>query len=162
MSEEGTIISGDNAGGLINAAAPTPVSYDASAVSGRMPRQGEAVCFVRDPNQKALATSVRVGACVSANLAHSFEATFNGHAGGLALGDAARAEVARLADQRAMRVLKPAEGATSVPNELLAARIALAHAAMLLLAVEIRTLKGDISPEALRLVLRRQRPTLPR
>lgn len=163
MAEQGTIISGDNAGGLIKAATPSPVTYDASAVkSGRMPQKHDMVCFERAKPTDTVATDVRVGTCAAANLAQTLQHTFHENAGDLALGHAARAEIDRLANQRAVRVLKPIPGADAVPEELLAARVALAQATMLLLAVEVRMLEDDISAETLRAVLRRQRPTLPR
>ena len=163
MAEQGTIISGDNAGGLIKAATPSPVTYDASAVkSGRMPQKHDTVCFERAKPTDTVATDVRVGTCAVANLAQTLQHTFHENAGDLTLGHAAHAEIDRLANQRAVRVLKPIPGADALPEELLAARVALAQATMFLLAVEVRMLEGDISAETLRAVLRQQRPTLPR
>ncbi len=106
MAEQGTIISGDNAGGLIKAATPSPVTYDASAVkSGRMPQKHDMVCFERVTPTDTVATDVRVGTCAAANLAQTLQHTFHENAGDLALGHAARAEIDRLANQRAVRVL---------------------------------------------------------
>ncbi len=163
MSEEGTIISGDKSGGLIKAASPPTVRYDATAIKGdKTPHKYDTVRFVRAKPTDMVATEVRVSTSAVAGLSKRFSAAFDKQACGLTLGDAARTEIERLADQRAARVLRLAPGTEDLSEELLAARIALAEATMLLLAIEMRTLNEEISAGNLRAALRRQRPTLPR
>lgn len=162
MSEDGTAFSTDKDGGHINAPAAPALTYKNSAVIGRLPRDLEPVCFVRDPNDRAIATEVRAGSCAAANLAKSFKATFDEQLAGRDIGEAAHGEIKRLADQRAERALRAAPGVATVPDHLLKARSAVGHATMVLLAIEVQSLDGEVTVKTLRTILRRQRPTLPR
>lgn len=163
MAEEGRVFASDTAGGRIDAAAPSPVDYDADAVVGsHMPRAGQTVCFERDPANAQRAASVRSGSCAAARIADDLKSAFDEYATRLAMNEAAEAEVWRLAESRALRVLRAPPGTEEVRPELLDARLALARAAMKLIAVEAGALDDEVSAEAIRDALRRQRPPLPR
>jgi hypothetical protein len=165
MSEEGTVASADNAGGLINAkAGASPVSYDALAVSGVMPRAHQTVCFDRPSAQSTGASSVRVGSCAAAQLALHLERAFAEQLDLGGLTEDSRKEVERIATERAARILKPVRGGTAASGEAIrAARLSLASAAMSLMAIEAaHAAEGEVTPKRLRDALRRQRPRLPR
>jgi hypothetical protein len=166
MPETGTAFSTDDRGGLISPEKPsTPVSYDAVAIAaggGRPPREHERVIFERAPGS-GVATSVRVVSSTSADLTLTLRNAFETRLEADRLSGAARAEVVRLAADRAARAQRNATPGEDVAQDVLEARVALATAAMALLAVESCSMAPeDLTPGDLRRVLRRQRPALPR
>lgn len=166
MAETGTAFSTDERGGLISPEKPSsPVSYDAIAIAaggGRPPGEHERVTFERAPG-KDFATSVRVTSSANAELTFVLRTAFETRLEADRLSDATRAEVVRLAADRAARAHRNAAPGEGVAEKVLEARIALATAAMALLAVESDSVPLEgLTAGDLRSVLRRQRPRLPR
>lgn len=164
MPEEGKVALADPAGGSINAAAPSPVRYSAAVVQGRMPNPFETVCFTRNPNNREVASRVRVGSCAVAAIAAELEGAFHSQFGDTPLAKHAQKEVFRMSADRAERILLPMPDGAPVTRAVKNARLAMAVAAMKLMAVEAMSAnyEDNISAKSLRDVLRAQRPKLPR
>ena len=141
------------------------MSYDAVAIAnggGRAPREHESVVFERAPGSSD-ATSVRVASSANTDLTESLRSAFESGIEANRLSGDVRAEVVRLAANRAARARRTNGKGATVPQDVLSARIALATAAMTLLAVEAGTIAPDeLTADDLRNTLRRQRPRLPR
>lgn len=160
MAENGTVFSAGTGGGFIDAEPPSPVHYDASAVRGPTPRDEQLVWFNRAVGDNTVAAWVSTTPPGATDLAASLEDTFHTAFGARPLSDGAKAEIARLAADRAGRILRPAASDTPASDAVVAARLALANTAMTLLAVEAEG--DDVTCEQLRGILRQQRPSLPR
>lgn len=182
MRENGTIAGQPTAaGGFINPqGGPPRVQYSSKVVNGLTPREGDPVCFVRTSKGSTTAIDVHFGSCnmgmesseaaidemAAPLLSRYLEVTFQSsleQVAGAVLSEDGQDEVKRMSVDRAVRILRPMLANEPLPDEVKSARILLAETAMSLMATEAALAsKGAVTAEALRRVLRGQRPPLRR
>ncbi len=162
MSERGTTFSVDGRGGCIAATiAPLAVDYEAAVVVGRMPAPDETVIFERAPASRR-ATRVQIASAHLTELTQNLRGEFERHIQLDSLDPETKAEVVRIAADRARRIGQPLAPGETVSPEVSQARTTLAIASMTLMAVEAQELaSADLTVTTLRDILRRQRPSLP-
>lgn len=183
MRENGTIAGQPTVnGGFIDPEdGPPQVRYSGKAVKkGPTPREGDPVCFERIFKGATTAAAVSFGACgtdlesnqtaieafspplLSRHLEMAFQSSLEQVPNAVLSADGLD-EVKRMSADRAARILRPLRAGETLPDEVKSARFLLAETAMSLMATEAALAsKGTVTAEALRRVLRGQRPPLRR
>jgi hypothetical protein len=168
MVEKGTVADVTKTRGKINPdiGDGRQVKFTIKAVEGprKQLRSHETVLFTRTSPGGLNASSVWPMTSDEAALSFKLATAFEKNIGGSRIQTTEQKEIARIAMQRAKRILKPLPGADGVPEDVRKARTALAIAAMQLMAIEaVHSAEGGkITSKSLGDVLRRQRPRLPK
>ena len=164
MAETGIVRETDRAGGsILTEEGRSPAIYGLHDIVGDEPLPFQSVWFDRIDKNSGEARNVRVRKGQRAALQWELEKHFHARIGDAALADEVYREVSRISTSRAARILRPLHRGEKVPEAVQEARLALATAAMQLMAAEASSMaNGEITADAMRDALRRQRPSLPR